>query len=215
MRRPHLVPMNHEYALLGGFNRTHLGRWLAVASGILSGAITFVALRIVDLATRFGWDVNLTPSAMSLLGAGVVYISVYFLFSRWLWSHPWLTKALKAPNLAGTWQCDGITMSETPEIAWHGVVTIEQDWDRIRVHSRTAQSSSVSISAALQYDPTGGHRLLYHYRNEPRPGEEKSLAQHHGFAELVFRSDKEAEGHYFNGRGRQTFGRMMLTRENV
>lgn len=169
---------------------------------------------MVDLAARFGWNVNLTPSAMSLLGAGMVYLGIYFLFSRWLWSHRWLAKILKAPNLAGTWKCEGVTTSEAPDIAWQGVVTIEQDWDRIRVHSRTAQSSSVSVSAALQYDPVGGHRLLYHYRNEPRPGEEASLGQHHGFAELVFLSDQEAEGHYFNGRGRQTFGRMKLTKEN-
>ena len=54
--------------------------------------------------------------------------------------------------------------------------------------------------------------LLYHYQNDPKIGE-PDLRAHRGFAEITFAKDlKSAEGEYFNGRGRNTSGRMRFTK---
>lgn len=78
---------------------------------------------------------------------------------------------------------------------------------------KTAQSASNSIAAALVYDQADGFRLLYNYKNEPRIGEVELMA-HRGAAELTFSADlTAADGEYFNGHGRFTFGNMKLTRK--
>ena len=76
---------------------------------------------------------------------------------------------------------------------------------------RTSQSGSHSISAALV--PEGRrYRLIYSYRNQPKPGEPE-LQTHIGHCELLFEPDlQSAEGSYFNGGGRFTHGTMNLKR---
>ena len=94
-----------------------------------------------------------------------------------------------------------------------GSVTIVQSWDRLQVHVETNTSVSDSLAAALQHDAAVGYHLMYHYKNQPRL-EAPTLAAHHGFAELTFSADATtARGEYFNGRGRNSFGTMQLTRE--
>jgi len=205
---------NHEYAILGGYNRTKVGRYLAHFSAIVSAALVFLLLSLVDIAKRFGLAVNVPPVIMSLIGAGAIYAALYWIFDRYAWQLPIAAKLLKVPNLAGTWRCDGISQDKTPPLSWQGQVVIVQSWDKIRVHMRTAQSSSDSIAAALLDDSPIGHRLMYHYQNQPKPGEPVDLAAHHGFAELTFAMDgRSATGGYFNGRGRFTHGTMTLTKE--
>ena len=77
---------------------------------------------------------------------------------------------------------------------------------------KTSQSGSNSISAALVWDDIDGYVLLYHYQNDPKLGETE-LRAHRGFAEITFHKDlRSGEGEYFNGHGRNTFGRMRLTK---
>ena len=204
---------DHEYALLGGYNRSHLGRWLFMVAAAASGILVFALLSAVDLAARLGWPVNLPPAALSLIGAGTVYLGLYFLFDRYVWKYAPVGRALKLPDLSGTWACSGLSIDKKPPQAWTGTVTISQSWDRVRVHLKTDKSESNSVAAALMSDPIGGHRLMYHYKNEPRQGEPE-LHAHHGFAEIAFAADcRTAKGEYFNGRGRNTFGDMTLTKE--
>lgn len=120
---------------------------------------------------------------------------------------------MKLPNLAGKWKVEGLTLEKEPHTAWFGTATVVQSWDKLRVHLETPQSISDSIAAALQPDEAAGYHLMYHYRNQPRIGEAKLVA-HHGFAELIFAHDeRSATGEYFNGRGRNTWGKLTLTRE--
>lgn len=206
------MPLDHEYALVGGYNRSHVGRWLGALSALVSSAIVFLLLAMVDLATALGLNVNLPPMALSLVGAGAVYAAVYWVFDRHLWKVRLLGSVLKVPNLAGTWRCEGVGLDITPSANWQGTVTIVQTWDRLRVHLKTSQSESHSISAALVHDAAAGYRLMYHYRNEPKLGDQDLIA-HHGFAELIFDSNEQAaDGEYFNGRGRNTFGKMRIVR---
>lgn len=209
------MALEHEYALLGGFNRSHLGRWLGVFSAAVSSVMVFLVLAAVDLARLLGVSVNLPPMALTLVGAGTVYAAVYWLFDTQVWKVPFVGALLKVPNLAGKWSCEGEGLDQKPHVKWSGTLTIVQSWDRIRVHLVTTQSESHSVAAALLYDAAAGYRLMYHYRNAPKVGED-ALAPHHGFAELVFApGERAASGEYFNGRGRNTFGRMRLTRSTV
>jgi hypothetical protein len=52
---------------------------------------------------------------------------------------------------------------------------------------------------------------MYHYRNEPKASAPQDMRPHRGFAELTFSPNgKVANGEYFNGVGRPTFGTMSL-----
>lgn len=205
----------HEYALLGGVNRATIGRYLAVAAASISALIVFILMTAVDLVHRFGIDANLTPSVLSLVGAGAVFSALYWLFDRYVWRWSPVSKLLRVPILSGEWHCEGQTLGPAngdPPYVWSGTITIIQRWDKLRIRLKTAQSGSNSISAALIYDEADGYRLLYNYRNDPRIGETE-LKSHLGFAELTFAKDQRtAEGEYFNGHGRFTFGTMRLTR---
>jgi hypothetical protein len=126
-----------------------------------------------------------------------------------------LNAAIKVPNLAGEWACSGQTINPDGTLgqAWQANIIILQSWDKIRVRLRTGQSGSDSIAAALICDEDEGFRLLYNYRNTPKIGE-IDLKGHLGFCELVFdNSLRTADGEYFNGHGRYTFGTMKLKRK--
>jgi len=207
------MSLEHEYALVGGYNRTHVGKWLLRISAAISAGAVFVLLSAVDLAKSLGLNVNLPPSVLSLVGAGMVYGLLYWIFDRHAWRIAAIGRALKVPDLSGRWKVDGLSVDRDPQTSWSGTITIIQSWDKLRVHLETGQSSSDSVAAALLHDEAAGYRLMYHYRNQPRIGEPE-LSAHHGFAELTFAPDgTSATGEYFNGRGRNTFGTMTLTKE--
>lgn len=206
------MKLEHEYALLGGFNRASIGRWLGSLAALISGGIVFLILSAVDLAGALGWNVNLPPTVLSLVGAGAVYGILYWLFDRRIWKLAPVAKLLQVPDLSGKWACVGTPLQLGAAIPWQGTITIIQSWDKLRVHLETQTSVSDSLSAALLFDEAVGYRLMYHYNNQPRvtaPG----MATHHGFAELVFAAgEQQAAGDYFNGRGRNTYGTLTLTR---
>lgn len=207
---------DHEYSLLGGVNRALIGRYLTILASAISGVAVFLLLSAEDLAKRFNLPVNLPPTALSLLGAGVVFAILYTLFNKTVWKWPWAVKYLKVPDLSGEWLCNGTTLdaSGNPVHNWEASVYICQTWDKIRVRLKTRQSGSNSITAALVYDEADGYRLLYNYRNDPNSGE-AALRGHVGSANLLFTKSLDgAAGDYFNGYGRPTYGRMELRRKN-
>ena len=208
--------LEHEYTMLGGISRAKVGRYLSLISAIVSAIIVFILLFGVDLAKKYGIPASLPPSILSLIGAGAVFTALYWLLDRYAWRWGPIGKLLKVPNLSGDWECEGQTFNadHSHRGPWKGSVVIIQSWDKLRVRLKTDQSSSNSNSAALICDEADGYRLFYSYKNEPRI-EEKDLNSHRGFAEIVFGKDlKAAEGEYFNGHGRYTFGTMKLKRRN-
>ena len=205
---------DHEYALLGAMNRAHVGRYLGLIAASVSAFIVYLLLSAVDIAHHYGWNVNATPSILSLAGATAVFSALYWLFDRFAWRWRFLNAVIKVPNIAGAWSCEGrtINLDGSVEHQWQAKIIILQSWDKIRVLLKTDQSSSNSVAAALICDDSEAYRLLYHYRNDPKIGE-VGLASHLGFGELVFAKDlKTAEGEYFNGHGRNSFGTMKLKR---
>jgi hypothetical protein len=206
------MKFEHEYALLGGCNRASIGRWLGSIAALISGGIVFLILSAVDLAGSLGWNVNLPPTVLSLVGAGAVYGILYWLFDRRIWKLAPVAKLLRVPDLSGKWGCIGTPLQPGAAIPWQGTITIIQSWDKLRVHLETQTSVSDSLSAALLFDEAAGYRLMYHYSNQPRVTAQ-GMATHHGFAELVFApGEQQAAGDYFNGRGRNTYGTLTVTR---
>lgn len=207
--------LEHDYSLLGGLERAKVGRYLSLLAAGVSALIVLGLLSAVDFIHRLGLPANLTPSVMSLVGAGTVFGVLYWLLNRYAWKWPPLTLALKVPDISGKWLCSGITIGTDGSVQhlWTATVTIYQRWDKIRVCLKTEQSGSDSIAAALICDDEDGYRLLYNYRNQPRISE-VNLKGHLGFCDLRFAKNlKTAEGDYFNGHGRNTFGTMKLSRE--
>jgi hypothetical protein len=196
-------------------NRAIVGRYITLLASAISAAIVFLLLSALDLAHRWGLNVNLTPSLLSLVGAATVFGALYWLFNRFAWRWPILNSAIRVPNLEGEWTCEGQTVNPdgSPGHLWQASITILQSWDKIRLRLKSSQSTSDSIAAAIISDEAEGFRLLYNYRNQPKIGE-VGLQGHLGFCQLVFdESLKTAEGEYFNGHGRYTFGAMRLKRK--
>ncbi|MBO9722986.1 MAG: hypothetical protein J7530_01290 [Novosphingobium sp.] len=205
----------HEYAILGGYNRTKVGRYLSQISAAISGILVFLVLSISDIAKIFGLNVNVPPVVMSLVGAGMVYLAVHWFFDKHVWKIDRVSKILKLPNLDGVWHCEGVNESKTPPENWTGTVTIVQSWEKIRINLQTEKSSSNSVAAAIVDESPTGFLLMYHYKNEPKH-REVDMSAHHGFTELTFSSDGlTAYGGYFNGRGRNTYGTMKLIKEGA
>jgi hypothetical protein len=185
---------------------------MAFCSAALSGIIVFIILSAIDLAKVYGLDEKIPPTIFSFAGAGVIYSAIYFVFNNYIWRLPAISTWMKIPCVAGEWECRGKTAEERGGHDWVGIVTITQRWDRIFIRLRTDRSRSDSVSAALICEPGGTYRVLYHYKNDPRKFE-VGLSTHHGFSDMAFeQGGAKAEGIYFNGWGRQTFGVMNWTR---
>ena len=203
--------LEHEYSVLGGLNRAAIGRYLSIAASAIAAGLGTLAAWLIDLAQRIGIAEHVPALVLWPLTAGLIYMALYWLFESRIWKWGRLSHLLKVPDLSGIWDCQGKTLSEGGS-AWVGEVTIVQSWDKLRVRLKTGQSASSSVAAALVYDQADGFRLLYNYKNEPRIGEAE-LKAHRGSAELTFAPDLlSAEGEYFNGHGRYTYGTMKLTR---
>jgi SMODS-associating 2TM, beta-strand rich effector domain len=205
---------DHEYAVLGGVNRTSIGRYLAILSSSISAGLVFVLLQAQNFASSMGLHVNLPPIVLSLAGAGAVYTLLFWVLNNHAWKWRPLSLMLKVPNLAGTWDCKGESLDRDGNVVneWTAEVAIVQCWDRLRVRLKSSQSGSNSMAAALTHDSVDGWLLLYQYRNDPKIGEPE-LRSHVGACSVTFSKDLEsAAAEYFNGVGRATFGRMTWNR---
>lgn len=209
-----VAPQEHEYSVMGGANRASVGRLLSLAASAISGILVFAILYTVDLAKQFGWNANVPPTLLSLVGAGAVFGILYWVLNKWAWKWPGVGLLLKVPDISGTWDCQGKTIAAdgSTKFEWSAEVVIVQSWDKLRIRLATETSGSSSISAALAHDTVDGFVLLYHYRNDPRP-EAVELKTHTGCSVMTIAKDlRSADGEYFTGRGRMTFGVMKWTK---
>lgn len=209
------MALDHEYALLGGMNRAKVGRYLALLAAATSAGAVVLSSGLGFWLESKGWPRAATGWIATTVSAGVAWAVLYWVLDRHAWRWPLVGTALGVPDLSGDWIVEGLSLNpDAAERAWSGTATISQRWDKIHVRIDTAQSRSDSLTAALLCEPGGGHRLLYTYRNSPKI-KERELQAHRGSADLLFAADrKSADGEYFNGQGRFTFGTLTLTRKN-
>jgi hypothetical protein len=205
---------SHEYSVVG-HSRTTVGRYLGMAAAAVAAASASLSVALADAFTSLGltgWEQQV--GAVSITAA-LAYAGIHWGFNKFGWKQAcWF---MQFPNIDGVWECKGETWSEdgAAPAEWSGSVTVSQTWEKLRVHLRTKQSSSNSVSAALVPEPDGSWMLLYSYRNEPRIGEPAEMKPHLGYCEMRFAPDlRHADGDYFNVRGRRTAGRMTLTRRD-
>jgi hypothetical protein len=210
-----VATQDHEYAVLGGVNRAKIGRYLSLVSSAISAGLVFLLLAAVDLAKTLGLPVNLPPSVLSLVGAGMVFAALYWVLNKYVWRWRGVTLLLKVPDLSGNWECTGESLGPAERRPWSGQIKIVQTWDKLRIRLKTAESGSSSVAAALSHDSVDGFVLLYQYRNDPKLDAAAGMASHMGCAVVTIANDlKSATAEYFNGGGRSTFGKMTWTKRD-
>ena len=195
----------HDYAVFG-HNRASIGRWLGVASVILTGAISSLISWVYE-STGFQ---AITGVAVT---TGVVYFGLHWMFNKFAWKIPFF----KIPNLSGLWRVTGATLTEDGEIKyqWDAEIDIEQTWEKIVICLKTENSISESYTATLAKanGSQAGWRLSYSYSNNPNIEQSHELYSHRGYCELLIdKALESATAAYFNSNGRRTFGKMELTR---
>lgn len=204
---------DHEYSIIG-HSRANVGRFLGTGAAIIASSATAAGIGLSKFAAATGLP-EWTQHVVLPISAGIAYALVHWAFNRYGWRC--LTWVSQIPDIKGMWNCTGKTMNDDGSVRfeWTAEVTISQNWEKIRVRLQTSQSASNSVSAALIPEPDGCWMLMYSYRNEPRAGE-PDLNPHIGYCEMRFHSGlAEADGDYFNARGRGTFGRMHFTRKKA
>ncbi|BBK11905.1 Cap15 family cyclic dinucleotide receptor domain-containing protein [Klebsiella quasipneumoniae] len=204
---------SHEYIVISGFNRSKVGKIIGSLASLISGVLVFLILTYLENNSYIEMKSVMTPTVSSLISAGTMYLILYWIFDSRLWKWKLISKVINVPNLSGEWDCEGRGENKEGDVfLWSAKIKIFQSWDKVHIRLQTSQSGSDSIAASIINDGEIGYRLVYNYRSDPRINE-KELSPHMGFAELIFdKSLTTADGEYFNGRGRNTFGTMKLRR---
>ncbi|MCG8313736.1 MAG: hypothetical protein MI976_11005 [Pseudomonadales bacterium] len=196
----------HDYAIFG-HSRATIGRWLGVASVILTGAVSSLLVWLYEAT-------NIEAFATAIITPAIIYFVLHYCFDRFGWKIPFFS----IPNISGIWSVKGETLNEdgSTKYNWDAEIDIEQTWEKISITLKTAKSSSESYTATLGKKPgtKGGWILHYSYTNNPDTDQFHELNSHKGYCELVFNKDlNQGEAAYFNSNGRRTFGRMTLRKK--
>ncbi|HCR2979523.1 Cap15 family CBASS effector [Serratia marcescens] len=77
--------LDHEYSLLGGFNRVRIGQIIAIGASAISSLLILSLLSIFDIANKMGISANIPPALFSLIGAGSLFTLLYWFFNRHIW----------------------------------------------------------------------------------------------------------------------------------
>lgn len=203
----------HEYSIIG-HSRSSIGRHLGTIAGIISSLCVLIVTFALDIANKYGLNHVIPNIALLPISAAAIYPISHWAFDAWIWKQQTILSILNIPNLNGEWACNGKTVDANGNTTyvWKGTIRISQTWEKIRVYLDTDKSRSASVSAALINEPGRGFLLMYSYRNEPSI-DQKELNPHVGYCELTFNEAvTQADGDFFNNKGRTTSGRMTLTR---
>ncbi|EMK0758318.1 hypothetical protein ACEZKA_001442 [Acinetobacter baumannii] len=196
----------HEYCVQNGINRSNIGKTIYSIASILSSFL------IIHVLKKYNIINNISEAIISSILTAILFLLIYKIFNKWIWKLKYLINFLNFPDISGKWKCEAISSYNGGHL-WHGLVTIEQSWDKLRIVLNTELSSSESVAAAIIYDPIKGYRILYNYKNEPK-NLNGDLSFHVGFVELVLSEDnKSAQGTYYNVAGRTSTGTMTWTKQ--
>jgi len=202
----------HEYSVVG-HSRSKIGMWISFAAGLIAGGLVVGVGLLLALAEDRGL-IDVPEIVFWPLTGAAVFGALFLLFDRSGWRWKGVRTVVGIPDISGSWDLEGKSYDQDnePQWDWEGKIEITQRYERIFVWLKTAQSQSHSVSAAILPEGRAGFRLIYSYRNQPKPGDAE-LQAHIGHCDLLFAPDLQvAEGSYFNGGGRFTHGTMNLKR---
>lgn len=173
------------------------------------GMIAVLALVVAVVGNWFTEGVGLVPawlvSAPTVAGSfGLLYQLLEH--SAWKWSILHRMRLIDVPVIEGIYEGELLSSYETTRVPVR--LCIDQTWSRLAVRFEVvspATSTSYSVAAGLS---SAGHhhaRLVYTYRNQPKPGvADDDMRDHDGTADVVIDTlSGEITGRYFNFRGRQ------------
>ncbi|MGH1440197.1 MAG: hypothetical protein ACRBBR_08820 [Cellvibrionaceae bacterium] len=198
----------HDYAIFG-HDRSSIGRWLGIASLLISSALSQL---IIYLHSLSGLQILIGVT----IATGAIYFALDWVFNNSFWRYKVFASLI--PNLNGKWNIEGRTLDENgnSKYDWEGSLGIVQTWKTINISLKTQKSQSDSYTATLQKlnTPDGGWRLSYSYCNTPELSQSAELKSHKGFCEIEFdKNFSMAAASYFNSGGRRTYGDMKLRKE--
>lgn len=203
---------DHEYSVVG-HSRSKVGLYVALVSGAIASGLT-LAVGYIALYLESTGRFEVPELILWPFTATAIFGLLFAIFDKFAWRLIGLKALVGVPDISGRWELTGQSydVDQNPTYPWVGTIDITQKYERISIHLRTKSSESHSVSAALVPEGRVGFRLIYAYRNEPKPGE-KELNSHIGHCELLFDASLDhAEGSYFNSGGRFSHGSMKLGR---
>ena len=194
----------HDYAI-DSRERVFVVRILFTASALVS-AIAAVLIPSDLLPIR--WLLPI-PSIALVFGVS------YWAFDNWLWRWRFLRflRLISVPDLRGIWTGTIASSYTGFEKTQPVTVTIEQTWTKIVVRLNAAESRSWSITASILTNSPEGLVLTYLFDNDPEAKSAITMQRFRGTTVLVNTEPDRLEGHYYTGRGRETYGALKLRRQ--
>jgi hypothetical protein len=151
------------------------------------------------------------PSVLGFYGIFIWLFDNYFWKSNLIQNWSWLC----TPNLGGVWDVEIRSSFDNFETPVQCKMYIKQTGSKILISLDTETSISHSVHAAiLNSEKLHDYELMFNYINEPKGDSKSSLNIHYGTSWLQISPDQSGDGEYFTGRGRQTFGRIKITKKS-
>ena len=193
----------HDYAT-DSRQRVFVVRILFMASALVSGV---TAMLIPSDLIPMRWLIPI-PSIPLVFGVS------YWAFDNWLWRWQFLRtmRLINVPDLRGEWTGTIASSHYEFENCQTVIVIIEQTWTRMAVRLNAAHSRSWSVTASVLTNAPEGQVLTYLFDNEPEAEAVSTMQRFRGTTVLVSSGPGRLEGHYYTGRGRETYGSLKLRR---
>lgn len=90
----------HDYAIFG-HSRATIGRWLGVASVILTGAVSSLLVWLYEAT-------NIEAFATAIITPAIIYFVLHYCFDRFGWKIPFFS----IPDISGIWSVKDETLNE-------------------------------------------------------------------------------------------------------
>lgn len=185
-------------------------RGITVGLTLMSTGLAWLVSRgLSHLEVTWPWFLE-GPSILAILGL------LWLVFDKVGWKTRLAQRHLRgvAPDLSGDWELLLRSSFDGFKQEHKGTVTIRQTWTRLCVTTKMAGSRSDSTAAAF-VSPENATRVQFAwlYSNTPNADAVNTMQIHHGTATMDLDELLEVgDGQYYTGRGRQNYGRLVLTR---
>jgi hypothetical protein len=177
--------------------------WIAGISLLL---VYLFATILIILKIQLWWFVQI-PSALA------VYLILVKRLEESLWKNAYIRRILgiTIPDISGEYYGSAKTIKGEGGKEVRVRLFISQDWTRMVIRLEAENSVSKSNVASLLTDD-GFPVLNYQYENKPKVDAKDGMHVHKGYAQIEFK-DRNANGEYFTGRDRETYGKLDLVKD--